>query len=190
MEETNSTQGVSYTRFPRSSCSRSRASNNDLKLPAPKPEKLCRWMISMKIVGRSMRCYTCQYIKTKQDLNGYWIDAHLRKQLQQIPSLIEINQYIQIPDRLKILLQNQPGLLEPYLQVLVIRIWDLDEFNTPGSEVGDVADDIVCSKGDVLNTSAVEKVDVFFDLGLFLAFGGFVDGHFDYFVRGGHDDAF
>lgn len=105
----------SYTRFPRSSCSRSRASNNDLKLPAPKPEKLCRWMISMKTVGRSMRCYACQYTKIKQDLNGYWIYAHLRKQLQQIPSLVKINQDIQIPDRLEILLQNQPGLLEPYL---------------------------------------------------------------------------
>lgn len=42
----------------------------------------------------------------------------------------------------------------------------------------------------MLHASAVVVVDVFFDLGPFLAFGGFVDGHFDDFVGGGHDDAF
>lgn len=42
----------------------------------------------------------------------------------------------------------------------------------------------------MLHASTVVIVDVFFDLGLFLAFGGFIDGHFDDFVGGGHNDAF
>ena len=45
-----------YTRFPLSSCSLSMASNKLLKLPAPKPSKLFRWIISMNTVGLSIRC--------------------------------------------------------------------------------------------------------------------------------------
>lgn len=41
----------------------------------------------------------------------------------------------------------------------------------------------------MLDAGAVVEVDVFFDLGFLLAFGGFVDGHFDDFVGGGHDYA-
>lgn len=43
-------------RFPRNSCSLSIASKRDLKFPAPKPEKLFRWIISINTVGRSIRC--------------------------------------------------------------------------------------------------------------------------------------
>ena len=42
----------------------------------------------------------------------------------------------------------------------------------------------------MLYASAVIEVDVFFDLGLLFAVGGFVDGHFDDVVGGGHDDGF
>lgn len=41
----------------------------------------------------------------------------------------------------------------------------------------------------MLDAGAVVEVDVFFDLGLFFTLGGFVDGHFDDFVGGCHDDA-
>ena len=40
-------------RLPRFSCSLSMASKRLLKFPAPNPEKLLRWIISMKTVGRS-----------------------------------------------------------------------------------------------------------------------------------------
>ena len=40
-------------KLPRAACSRSTASKRALKLPAPNPSKLWRWMISMKTVGRS-----------------------------------------------------------------------------------------------------------------------------------------
>ena len=56
VENHNRSTNTSYSKFPRSSCSLSIASNRDLKFPAPKPEKLLRWMISIKTVGRSMRC--------------------------------------------------------------------------------------------------------------------------------------
>lgn len=40
----------------------------------------------------------------------------------------------------------------------------------------------------MLYAGAVVEVDVFFDLGLFFAVGGFVDGHFDDVVGRGHYD--
>jgi len=59
---------LNYKRLPRSSCSRSMASNKDLKFPAPKPEKLFLWMISMKTVGLSIRCCgKCQSLQISWD---------------------------------------------------------------------------------------------------------------------------
>lgn len=134
-------QARNYTRFPRSSCSRSSASNNDLKFPAPNPEKLCRWIISMKTVGRSIKCYT----PLAYQLSPFKVlGSYLRKQLQQIPTLIKINQNIQITNSLEILLQNKTGLLKSYLHILVVCVWNLDELDSPRFEIRDVADDIVC----------------------------------------------
>lgn len=44
----------------------------------------------------------------------------------------------------------------------------------------------------MLDSWTIVVFDVFFDLGLALfgSFGGFVDGHFDEFVGGCHDDGF
>src|SRR5438067_1467726 len=44
---------VAHTRFPRRACSRSIASNSDLKFPSPKPREPWRSITSKNTVGRS-----------------------------------------------------------------------------------------------------------------------------------------
>src|SRR4029078_12968872 len=44
---------IAHTRFPRRACSRSMASNNDLKFPSPNPRDPCRSMTSKNNFGRS-----------------------------------------------------------------------------------------------------------------------------------------
>lgn len=115
--------------------------------------------------------------------------AYLRKQLQQIPILIEINQNIQRTNGIKVFMQLQTCLLQPDLDILVVCIWDFDELDASCFQVCDVADDIVCSEGNMLHAGAVVEVHVLFDLGLLFTLCGLVDGHLDNFVRRGHDDA-
>src|SRR4051812_3277341 len=44
---------VAHTRLPRRACSRSIASNSDLKFPSPNPREPCRSITSKNTVGRS-----------------------------------------------------------------------------------------------------------------------------------------
>lgn len=143
----------------------------------------------MKTVGRSIRCYNI-FISICVEYNYKWEEqcTYLSEKLEQVPALIKIDEDVKVADGLKVLVKNQAGLLEPDLDVLVIRVRDLDEFNSACLEVGDVPNNIVGQECNVLHTGAVVVVHVFFDLGLLLADGGLVDGHFDNFVGRGHDD--
>lgn len=114
--------------------------------------------------------------------------TYLGEKLEQVATLIKVNQNIQALNRLKVFLQHQSGLLEPGLHVGVICVRDLDELDSAGLQVGDVADDVVCEKGDVLHTGTVVEVHVLLNLRLLLALCGLVDGHLDDLVGGGHDD--
>lgn len=118
---------------------------------------------------------------------GKWC-TYLRKKLEQIPALVKIDENVKVADGFEILVKNQTRLLETDLDVLIIRVGDLDEFNSACLEVGDVPDDVVGQECNVLHTGAVVVVHIFLDLGLLLADGGLVDGHLDDFVGRCHDD--
>ena len=51
------------------------------------------------------------------------------------------------------------------------------------AQLGDSFDDVSCGAGNVLHTRAIIIVQVLLNLGLFLAFGGFVDGEFDFATK-------
>ena len=114
----------------------------------------------------------------------------LRKQLQQIPTLVEINQDIEFPQRFEILAQLKVdlGRLQAEAHRLVIRLGDADELDAALAQVGDGADHVRGAEGNVLDARPVVEVDELFDLRFLFARGGLVDGHFDGFVGRGHDD--
>jgi len=126
------------------------------------------------------------------NLNKHRRPVHqmLREQLQQIPALVKVDQNVEALEHFKVLVEHQPGLLEPQLHAVVVRLGDLDELDASGLEIRDRADDIVRAQGDVLHARPAVEVDVLLDLGLLLALGWLVDGHLDHVVGAGHDDGF
>lgn len=79
------------------------ASNKDLKFPAPKPSKLCRWMISMNTVGRSRTCYSNgqHQVQNNSQLSGI---TNLGEKLKEVATFVEVDQNIQTADSLEVFL--------------------------------------------------------------------------------------
>lgn len=71
--------------------------------------------------------------------------TYLSEQLQQIPTLIKINQYPQSSQRFEILLQLHPRPFQLLLHGNIITFWDSNEFNTSLSQIRYSRDDICCS---------------------------------------------
>ena len=112
----------------------------------------------------------------------------LREQLQQIPIRVKVNEDVELAQRVKVLVQHHADPVEPSADVVVVSARHLDELDAAGTQAADGGDDVRRAEGDVLDAGAAVVVDVLFDLGLFLAGGGLVDGHLDGFVGRGHDD--
>lgn len=114
----------------------------------------------------------------------------LSKQLQQIPPLVEINQYIQLLQHIKVLIQPHPLRLEPRAHRRIVRLRHLDKLDAAGLQIRNRRDDIRSAKRNVLHAGAAVEIDVLFNLALFLAVGRLVDGHLDDVVGRAHDHAF
>jgi hypothetical protein len=116
------------------------------------------------------------------------IHQMLREQLQQVPTLIKINQDVQAFQHFKVLIERHARLLQPHLHAIVVRLRHLDKLNTSRLQIRNIAHDIVCSERNVLHTRSTIKVNILFYLRLLLALGGLVDGHLDDVVGRAHDD--
>lgn len=122
------------------------------------------------------------------DKDGGSIQQMLGEQLEEVPTLVKVDQNIQATNSVEIFVQDQTRLLHPHFQAFIVCIGNLDELHATSLEVGDIPDDVVCAESDVLDSSTVIKIDVLFDLRLLLALGWLVDRHFDNLVRGSHHD--
>lgn len=112
----------------------------------------------------------------------------LCEQLQQVTSLVKVNQDIQALQHVEVLLEFQSRFLQALPHRRVVRLGHLDELHATRLQVRDVPDDVVGAEGDVLHARAAVKVNVLFDLRLFLPVRGLVDGHLDDVVGRRHDD--
>lgn len=124
------------------------------------------------------------------DEHGRSVHEVLREQLQQVPALVEVDQDVQAPEYPEVLVETHPHRLEGLPHGVVVRSGHLDELNAAGLEAGNGLDDVCAAEGDVLDARAVVEGDIFFDLGLLFALSGLVNGHFNAFVGGGHDNRF
>lgn len=128
--------------------------------------------------------YKGQYLSD----HAWFIISYLGKQLQQVTPFVKVNQDIQTLNGLKVLLQYKAGLLQPCLDIGIVCLGHLDKLHPAGFQVGDVANNVVGSKRNVLDPGAIIEVDILLDLGLFLPLSGLVDRHLDYLVRRRHHD--
>lgn len=98
------------------------------------------------------------------DENRRPIHQMLCEELQQVTTLVEVDQNIQTLQHLKVLVESQPRLLEPHLHAIVVCLGNLDELDTSSLQVRNVAHDVIRPQRDVLDTGTAVKVDVLFDL--------------------------
>lgn len=134
-------------------------------------------------------------------------EFYLGEKLQEVATLIEIDQYVKTFQRLEVLIQHHSLLLKSQFHRVIVGFWHcetvsflscilrivmlaFDELHTPCFQVFDVPDNVICSKSDVLDSSTSIEVDVFFYLRLLLSFCWLIDGHFNDIVGRRHDHRF
>jgi hypothetical protein len=125
------------------------------------------------------------------NLNKHRRPVHqmLSEELQQVPTLVKVDENIQTLEHLKVLVELESRFLEPHLHRVVVRFGHLDKLDAASFQVGNVAHDIIRSQRNMLDARAAVKVDVFLNLALLFTLGRLVDGHLDHVVWRAHDDA-
>lgn len=118
------------------------------------------------------------------------IHQMLRKQLQQVTPLVEVNQDVQSLEHLEVLIQRQPALLQPHLHTIIVCARHLDKLDTACLEIRNRRHDIIRPQCNMLYPRTAVEIHVFLDLALLLPLGGLVDRHLDDFVWTRHDDRF
>lgn len=83
----------------------------------------------------------------------------LGKDLQQVPSLIKINQDVQLLEDGKIFVEVHAIDLQAVVHCNVVRVRYREEGETTSAEIRNSGDDVDCTEGDVLNAGAVVIVD-------------------------------
>lgn len=98
------------------------------------------------------------------DEDSWSVHQWLGEELQQVSTLVKINQDIESLNRLKVLDKHTGALGEPLLHGCVVGLGNRDEFNATGLHVGDGGDDVCCFERNVLYTRAIVEFNVLLDL--------------------------
>ena len=113
----------------------------------------------------------------------------LGEDLEQVALLVVVDENLLPLEHINVLLNLQVDLTKSLAQLVVVCVWDLvEEDNATSLHSLDGRDDVLCAHGDMLNTRAAVVLTELLDLALSDAIGGLIDGHFDLFVKVGHDD--
>lgn len=112
----------------------------------------------------------------------------LREDLQEVALLVIVNQNVELPDVLEVLLNLRAHLLQVREQVVVVGVRNRQELAAARSHSLDRVQDVVCAQGNVLYTGASVEIDVLLNLRFSLTLGRFVDRHLDVLVEVGDHD--
>jgi len=104
--------------------------------------------------------------------------AVLRKDLQQVSVLIEVNQNVQLLQDLHVLLDLGATMRELLLQEFVVRGRDGQELGAPSLKVAHRLDNVIGVESNVLDTTSSVVFYVLLDLRLLLSIGRLIDRHF------------
>jgi len=114
--------------------------------------------------------------------------ARLREDLQEISIFVEVDEDVELLQRVHVFLDNRLGVTQSFAEVLVVSLRNGQEHAPASFQVLDRADDVVGVESDVLNTGAAVVIDVLLDLALALSRRRFVNRHLHCLVPISHHD--